>query len=165
MITLHRITTRYDAVEDRIRLTGEISPGETLLVWLTRPLLDKLVLHVAQWLEKQQPDMARADMILGFAQEAAQNAQAPLPPVVAGQQTTQWMARDINLSPQAGQICMTFRGAGEAPAALTLGITPLRQWLGILYRGYRAADWPLNAWPIWVLAAAPESRPADIVLN
>lgn len=165
MATLNRITTRYDAAEDRIGLTGELASGETLLVWLTRPLVDQLVVHLVQWLEKQQPDMPRADMILSFAQEAAQNAQAVQPPVKADQRTDQWLARDINISPQAGQVCLTFRGAAAAPAMLTLAITPLRQWLGILHRAYRTAGWPLQAWPHWMLEAGAQTRPADIILN
>lgn len=165
MTTLHRITTRYDAVEDRIGLTGEVTSGETLVIWLTRPLLNQLVTHLVQWVEKQQPDMLRADMLLSFAQEAAQNAQIVQPPVVAQQQSRHWMARDINISPQPGQICLTFRGGADEQAVLFLAATPLRQWLGILHRGYRSAGWPLQAWPTWILEAATPPNPVAVVLN
>ena len=43
---LHRITTEYIDSEDRIRLTGQLASGDTVVLWLTQRLLNRLVPHL-----------------------------------------------------------------------------------------------------------------------
>ncbi len=48
--------------------------------------------------------------------------------------------------------CVGAAAASESSDAMVLILRaqPLRQWLGILHNQYRAAQWPLTAWPDWV---------------
>lgn len=43
MPDLQRITTQYIEVEDRLRLTGELAPGEVVVLWLTQRLMHRLI--------------------------------------------------------------------------------------------------------------------------
>ena len=40
---LQRVTTAYLENEDRLRLTGELADGDTVVCWLTQRLLNRLV--------------------------------------------------------------------------------------------------------------------------
>jgi len=56
VMLLHRLTTRYVSLEDRICLTGETDSDETVRLWLTRRLLDGLLPAVFRWLDKLGSD-------------------------------------------------------------------------------------------------------------
>lgn len=57
---------------------------------------------------------------------------------------------------------LTFRDESGNAFALPLAGDVLRQWLQILYRAERAADWQLPHWPSWL---SGESDPfADAML-
>ena len=52
-LVLKRISTEYVDTEDRIRLTGEITGGEVLALWLTLHLLHRLIpICTAGWRDK-----------------------------------------------------------------------------------------------------------------
>lgn len=72
VVSLHRITTEYVEAEDRVRIVGEVEAAETVVLWLTRRLLDRLIPHLTLWLERRQGDVLRADLLLSFAHQAAQ---------------------------------------------------------------------------------------------
>ena len=48
---LTRITTRYVALEDRIRLAGEVEGAGMVSIWLTRRLLQRLLPKLLRGLE------------------------------------------------------------------------------------------------------------------
>ena len=79
MQALQRITTEYDEHEDRLRLSGELSDGSSVLLWLTQRLLYRILPHLTQWLGQHDAGAAGnavglwqdSDWIQGFAQQAA----------------------------------------------------------------------------------------------
>ena len=63
LLELQRLTTEYVDAEDRMRLTGEIRPGETLVLWLSQRLLMRLLPHLFLWLEKLGVGLVRLNVL------------------------------------------------------------------------------------------------------
>lgn len=164
MQTLQRITTEFVDTEDRVRLSGQLHDGSTLVLWLTRRLLDRVVPHLTEWLEQgsnQPVGLVDRDTLQGFAQQAAQaqlDAEAPVrvAPVESG-----WLVESLDIARGTNGVQLTFKGSGE-PVALVLAGQPLRQWLGILFAQYQRGDWPLQMWPAWII---PETVPAKVAVH
>lgn len=160
MADLQRITTEYIDSEDRIRLSGELSPQSTVVLWLTQRLINRLLPHLLGWLEQQAGNGAMGELFQGFAQQAAMATLEQQPPVQSAPQSQALLVQAVNLAAAAEGVRLTFRCVGDMSApegsdaiGLTLHAQPLRQWLGILHTQYCKADWPLTGWPDWLTEA------------
>ncbi len=157
MTLAQRFTTEYADFEDRIRVSHQLDSGEVVVTWLTRRLTDRLVAHLAIWLEKETEQIPSSDVVQSFAQEAAaatlaqaaaaepQAAVRPPPLPVA------WLVREIDINTEIAGVGLKLRG--ESPhEKLQLGLSrlQLRQWLNILRSQYLRAQWPMSAWPEWL---------------
>jgi len=160
---LHRITTEYIDSEDRIRLTGQLASGDTVVLWLTQRLLNRLVPHLTAWLDQQvapassipSVQAAHQDFLQGFAQQAARAQLTPEPPVRASSIVASWRVDAVDVNQGEDAVVLTFRGEADARAVLKLAAQPLRQWLGIVYEQFLRGEWPIAAWPTWMEAIAP----------
>jgi hypothetical protein len=158
MSDLQRITSEYIEHEDRIRLTGAVEAGATEVLWLTQRLLIRVINHLLQWLEQQStvaaPDALKdgeaAQLVQGFAQQAASAELQLQPPVQSKGDEQAWIVNsvDITRSPQA--VKLNFKGARGELAALTLEARQLRQWLAIIHQLWKVAQWPPAIWPQWM---------------
>lgn len=165
MMELNRLTTQYDPMQDRIRLTGELVSGQSVVLWLTQRLLNRLVRHVSQQLEKTSTSKSdvpsvQAHLKQSFAQQRARTVLPRQAPVATEDSSIQWLVKSVGLKANekanAEGIRLVFTGFADAEqAALSLTATPLRQWLNILHDQYRVAGWATTTWPDWVA----ESRP------
>ena len=171
MSTLQRLTTEYVDREDRIRLSGESEAGDTVVLWLTQRLLNRLLTPLCDWLLDQGGPAARertpskldhhAGLRQSFAQQAARAGLTPQPPVRPAEGLPGTLVVTVNLNAQPGLMQLDFLGAtdpaGVTPqlAGLALPTQNLRQWLNILFDQYRRADWPLDAWPAWMQDTTP----------
>ena len=174
MRVLHRLTTDYVEEEDRIRVSGASANGDTVVLWLTQRLLNRLVPHLTAWLAAQVTPGAAApavqaahrDIVQGFALQAARAQLTPQPPVPAAAPAASWRVTSVDLSHSAQAVLLTLKGEGEA-AQLKLPAQALRQWLGILYAQYQRGEWPTAVWPAWMSAATapPQSQPGTAVLH
>jgi len=151
---LGRITVKYVEREDRIWLAGQTSQGEAVIVWITRRLLDRLLLRLVQRLENslkvEREDALRANAMQSFAQQAARSISTPKTPVHVSAEAAQWLAYSVDVSFAPRSVRLSFHGEEARRVDLTLEEGKLRQLLNILYEMYRRADWPTNAWPQWV---------------
>lgn len=165
MSELKRLTTEYVETEDRFRLCGEVGEGAPMVLWLTQRLLQRLLPPLFEGLEKEHAALPRADVVHGFAQQKAQAGLARQAPVRAADAGALVTSIDLSRFDQA--LRLTFKGADGQAATLTMNATLLRQWLGIVYTGYRRAEWPLERWPDWMDegAAAPAAAPSGAVLH
>jgi len=162
MNTLQRITTEYVECEDRLRLSGELANGDTVVLWLTQRLVNRLVPHLTAWLDKQvAPASAipsvqaiHQDIVQGFAQQAARAQLAPAPPVRAAASQPGWRVDSVDIAQREDAVVLTFKAEAQASATLTLAAQPLRQWLGIVYEQYLRGEWPTTVWPGWMEASA-----------
>ncbi len=165
MPDLYRITTEYIDAEDRLRITGELAPGEIVVLWLTQRLIHRLMGHLCRCLDDQSPHLSQsralqADVIQSFAQQAARAQLAAQPAVQASQASQQWLVASVDISRAADKTTLTFMGSQPGVRSrLTLHEQPLRQWLSIVFEQCGMADWPVEVWPDWVREASlPDSR-------
>lgn len=165
MSDLQRITSEYIKDEDRIRLTGAVEAGAIEVLWLTQRLLIRVINHLLQWLEQQStvtaPDALKdgqaADLVQGFAQQAA-SAELQMQPRVQSQGDEKaWIVNSVDITRTPQAVKLNFKGPNGELAALTLEAQRLRQWLAIIHQLWRVAQWPPAIWPQWM----QESNPAD----
>lgn len=150
--SLQRITTEYIDLEDRVRLSGETDNATTVVVWLTQRMLERLLPALLQWLERQSADIPRAEMLQGFAQQAAEAGLTPQPPVRAGADSMAWLVLSVDVTQTEQAVSLIFRGVEGQDISLALAANPLRQWLAIVHDAYFKAGWSLAVWPEWVRA-------------
>ena len=178
---LQKFTTEFIPEEDRLRLSGEVEGGQQVVLWLTQRLLRRLVPHLCAWLEKQPvpgvsgarvPAMAvEREQVHHIAQQAAQGAlqaqkQAP---VQAPPDAFNGLVQIVKLETVDARLHLVLRVEQERAQEFSVAFAPtgLRQWLGIVYRHYESAQWPLEIWPQWMaLRATPgQDQPVSAVLH
>lgn len=150
MTVLQRITTEYIDLEDRVRLSGEAASGVSVSLWLTQRLLGRLVGAILPWIAEGDDDYQAVKN--NFSQAAARAGLQRQPPVPA--QSSPCLVTKVDLRHNAEALTLTFCGADDLAAELTLQRQDVRQWLNILYDAWRAAGWPAGVWPEWMEAQA-----------
>jgi hypothetical protein len=168
MSTFQRITTEYIELEDRLRLSGELASGDTVVLWLTQRLVNRLVPHLTAWLDRRvapassipSVQAAHQDIVQGFAQQAARAQLAPEPPVRVASPTASWRVDSVDIAQREDAVVLTFKGEAQASATLTLAAQPLRQWLGIVFEQCLRGEWPTAVWPGWLAQTRVSATPA-----
>jgi hypothetical protein len=185
-----RLSTKYIATEDRLRVTCERGGGADgqppQAFWLTQRVMLRLLPTLLAWLEKQTAGAqeatadaaaatdARAVALHSFAQHSARMAtarerQEPVQPIDA---QDVWLVRVVNVTLSATEASLTFRSLAEGEEAaagldgsrqvtLTLAARPLRQWLNIVHDAFVRAEWPLAVWPAWMRDEPTAGAPAQ----
>ena len=157
MLELQRLTTEYIDAEDRMRLTGEIRPGETSVLWLSQRLLIRLLPHLFLWLEKQSSTAFPAEIEQSLEQRAASETMSTEPPVQVSGQSNAWLVEAVDMTAGDHALRLSFRREGEEALSLTLSSLHMRQWLTILRTLWSVAEWPVGIWPDWMAAAVGSS--------
>lgn len=179
MKRFERVTTEYIDTEDRLRLAATLPGNEVVVAWLTQRLLQRMVPVLVQWLHAQaapdgagpKVDAMRAEVMQGFAQQAARAQMTAQPPVLAAAGQAPWLVCSVDVAQHPQALWLTFKGTRSCDegvvvlGTLTLEPQPLRQWLNILYDNYRRAGWPLQAWPDWVTESAPDGTQAPALVH
>ena len=150
MNTLHRITTEYDSVEDRIRITGELAENKKICLWMTQRLLSCLIPHLFSWLQQKQSPSPEINSILGFQQsEALQKLDPSTPRVIAdiSSQSVMVLSIDLKMTDKWMQVCFKTHDQAFAIPFTQLG---LQQWLAIVFNTYQKANWHFDQWPLWL---------------
>ncbi len=156
-VELQRVTTEYVEIEDRIRLSGAVEHGAPVVIWLSQRLLARLIPPLLGWLDGRASDPAHAQLLHGFAQQAAMGALLPQAPVRAATDTSHWLALSIDIGIAEQAVSLSFVGVDGQRARMSLAPQPLRQWLNIVYDAYLKAEWPLALWPAWLHERGGES--------
>lgn len=170
MPALDRLTTSYSDSEDRLRVAGQHAESDgTVALWLTRRLANRLVEVLTQWLDEAvREGQAVFDSGLhhAWAQEAATRQMEPAEPVAVAHDSPPGLVVSVDLSRDDEHYCVIFRTLGDRqddPPFVRFAATELRQWLGIVYSLYRAADWPLESWPEWIANAGDDRHPPAVL--
>jgi hypothetical protein len=162
-----RFTTRYAPSEDRISLALELSEEEVQVLWLTRRLLNRMLPHLIQVLDKRasevsvdtasasgKPVRAQKEAVQRFSQEAAVGAIERQPGVGAGGQRPKdnvaYLVTSVDIHTGPKSLSLDFKCGEETLHSLPFGENALRQWLSILHSQYRAGDWEEAFWPGWI---------------
>jgi hypothetical protein len=179
---LQRITSIYSDVEDRFRITGEVSAESTRCLWFTQRLLLRLVPHILDWLNEiaraeGKGDLGQAELMQDFAQQAAKarlepQAAVPVPAmpspnaaiettpgsVTASQREDIWLVKEVDISKSTnGILTLTFKHESSNGVQLAMAPIELRQWLIILHSQWLQAGWPAAIWPEWVDTSPKEN--------
>lgn len=168
MTGIRRFTTDYVPVEDRMRLSLERDDGAVRILWLTRPLLNKLVVQLVRRIDAAAPSGVSTDRPLKsgaqqrFTQQAAEASLKPQEPVRVGTTARQagvaTLVTSIGLRDGQGGLCVEFKGGKHVLEAVPFTGDALRQWLGVLHKCYCQAGWGGDFWPGWI---TPDHSPAD----
>ena len=157
---LTRITTRYVAAEDRVRLAGERVGGSQVAIWLTRRLLQGLVPRLLSPPDAAPRAAPRAgshvipphrEMLLGFAQQKALAAHVPVAPVAPAADAESWLAERAAIHRSSQALTIIYESADGQAASMLLTPAAVHQWLAIVYRAYCSAQWPMDIWPAWLI--------------
>lgn len=169
MQLLQKITTQYIETEDRIRISGELAEGQQVVMWFSQRLLVRLLPALLQWVEKQVEVDVRPELYQSLAQAAAVRAMEPQAPVEAVAASQSWLVQAVDFTPSGDALQLVFRStaAEQHSSALRLQARPLRQWLNVLVEQFQKAEWPLTAWPQWLLESreAPSGLKATTILH
>lgn len=152
LLELQRLTTEYVDAEDRLRLTGEIRPGETQELWLSQRLVMRLLPHLFLWLEKQGSTAFPAEIEQSLEQHAASANLGDEAPVQRSGGRA-WLVEAVDMTAGDHVLRLSFRREGEEAVSLTLSALHMRQWLTILRTLWNVAEWPLAVWPEWMAEA------------
>jgi len=172
MTDVQRFTTDYVLVEDRIRLAVERKDGSVQILWLTRPLLNKLAAKLVKTIDATQlPGAGLDDTIKSttrqrFNQQAAQALLKPQKPVRTGTPTKQagvpMLVTSIDLRNGTGAMNVNFKGGTHVLQSIPLNSEAIRQWLGVLHKCYCRAGWGVDFWPNWLASDQPSISTAHM---
>lgn len=159
MAILKRITTAYIENEDRIRMTGQSAGGDTVCLWLTRRITDRLLAALFKILAPAR-EAPGAEIFAQLAQQRAELQHAPQTPVQppAGGPAGH-LVQAVSIARLEGAIRLALRENGNDIAFIALTDNEMRQWLAIVRQAYRTAEWPMHDWPDWLTEAAVPTVP------
>ncbi len=158
MVILKKVTLQYIEIEDRIRMSAEFDGGEPAVFWLTQRLCRRLVPKLAGHLEysAQKSLLVDKGLMLSVQQHDAEWQQTLSEPVKVVGLARSVLPEKVDLHCLAGgaSIIFPFDGKGEQ-ARLQMNMVELRQWMGVVYRQFRLAGWPMEVWPNWFALSEP----------
>lgn len=173
---IDRLTTLYQAAEDRLQLVGQLPAGHPVLLWLTQRLCLQLVPCLLKRLNvsdvtgvRRGPRTATAlyeDELNGFAQQVAVQELVPQPSVAMQEGSPAHLVASITVVQRGGGVGLVFTDGTQPPlASIEFTAQQLRQWLAIVCKQWQAAQWPMHIWPDWMhgaLAAQPPQANAVV---
>lgn len=167
MRDLTRITTQFDELEDRVKLSGE-TPEGTVVLWLPQRLLNRLIPALCEKLQPPQDIDGRAEALNAFAQMAAVETLTPSPVVQPDPQAEVITVRAVTLMANHSAIQLVLKEAENGQGgqvSMALRSEELRQWLAILHGQYVKAGWPTAIWPGWIARPAQQTQSSALLIN
>lgn len=135
------MTTQYVADEDRILISASTAKGGTVRLWLTHRIVGRLVPALAKLVQPRHQDPVYCKVMDEIAQQNAEQRQEPQEPVIAASPGHEWLVRKINIQKGERGVALVFVGPDGERARISFSGELLRQWLGIVRRVCRTADW------------------------
>jgi hypothetical protein len=156
---IHRFSLNYDPHEDRLAFDAEDQAGETTRLWLTERLCRNLAPALIKLLTEQGAAKAGGAVaestVQSWAQLSALRGLDAAPPVKLKAQAPSGLVNAVHVTPANGRFLVKFDFADQS-RSINFDEPALRQTLSLLARLYRAAGWPADIWPDWVVDPAPE---------
>jgi hypothetical protein len=175
---LEKLTVTYSSREDRLCMSAATHGGDTYVFWLTQRFGRVLLPRLIEWVENQgegllQPNLnerssQRASLgPINAKQAAKQQAQAqmqqrPSQPVQPAKDSLEQLLHSVDLKQlkQHLLLIIPLKESGNK-VGVQFSQTALSQWLGIVYRAYVEAQWPLEIWPEWFSLA--QEKPSELL--
>lgn len=162
---IKRISSEFVPVEDRVRLSAEYDDNEIQSLWLTKRLLDRLIAPLCEWIEKDVGTDISNKLVNSFVQERAYLGIKKQESVKTTEAVSDWLIMSIDINRSNSLAKITFRGVENQCGFIEFNKNALRQWLGIIYRQYVAADWDISIWPNWMTSGSVSEQMSANLLN
>ena len=157
MVLLTKVTVTYSEVEDRICMSALLQESEPVMFLLTLRLCRLLVRALTDHLERSVSgsDLLDIGLLLTCQQRDAEWQHEPSEPVRFSKGLQVLLPERVDLSYTAESAVLLFSVGDGDIAQLPMSMQELRQWLGIVHRQFKRADWPMDVWPEWFIPTAP----------
>jgi hypothetical protein len=158
MVMLKKVTLQYIEIEDRIRMLADLDGEEPAVFWLTQRLCRRLVPKLVRHLEHSAQASLLVDkgLMLSVQQHDAGWQQKVSEPVKIGALSRSVLPEKVNLVCPSGGASIIFPlEVGGKSARLQMTMLELRQWMGVVYRQFQVAGWPMEVWPDWFALTEP----------
>ena len=129
------------------------------LLWLTRRLINRLILAIVECLEKETESKPESGILQSFSQQSATSKISPEKQVVVAVDSETWLVTHIDLTPTQQIVKLVFYDENEHRATLNFSRIKLRQWMSILSEIYRRAAWIESIWPNWLDPQSTSDKP------
>lgn len=157
-VGVQRFSTKYVALEDRMLLLVEEKSRYVNALWLTRRMLNNLILPLLKTLNTlpsvQAVPSGQALIVQKFSQLDAVSGIKKQPPIsvdFAGpQESNESLVTAVDVHKKRRKVVLVFRAEPNIEQALPLTEKGLRQWLSVLQNQYQAAGWAETFWPSWM---------------
>ncbi|MFW1678423.1 hypothetical protein ACFVYJ_11690 [Pontibacter sp. JAM-7] len=148
MINIAAFTLKFDPVEDRILLVGNLKNADPRIdFWLTRRLVLRLLSAMPEMLKKMSdaanpaPQPHQAELAQFYHESAQQNVQVDREDDTLTTLSTEVLHR-LDVSHREGRYQLRFYGTDTEPTASgVLNLDELHQFLHLLHKGARTLDW------------------------
>lgn len=160
-LTLQKITASYVMEQDRIRLTAAAGDQQTVVYWLTRRMLGILIKPMFDWVSQRTESAFNANDPNTAAQQRSQaaklamannSAQAKVQredPVIADDGCIEHLLKSVDVKTEDRRFLIMLPIDDERRGVIPFEQENLLQWLGIIYRVQREAEWNIPYWPLW----------------
>ena len=154
ILKIKTVTLRYIEFEDRMRMAARLDGHGQMVFWLTLRHCQRIVPALVKCLESKHDGETAIDrsLTLSCRQHAAEWEQRKKPsaePVLPSGEEHSLLPRQVTVACGEKSAALLFPLEDGKSVKLLMNFQELRQWLGILYRQFRHAGWPLNVWPEW----------------
>ena len=150
MNKITRFTTLYCEHEDRFQILAELESGTTACIWLTQRLLQRLIPVLLKACDVKGGQML-LEPVQAFQQELAKNELKQQAPVALAEGSRSSLIKEVTVNHNTKGVALILKAPGRGHYELPMATTALRQWLAIICRAYRTAEWPMGVWPAWFL--------------
>lgn len=160
MSEIHKFSLNYDPHEDRLAFDAEDQAGATTRLWLTERMCRNLAPHLIKLLTEQSAAKAGGAVdnstVQSWAQLSAMRGFDTSTAVKLAAEAPSGLVNAVHVTPSNGRFLVKF-DFGPQSRSINFDEQALRQTLNLLARLYRAAGWPVDIWPDWILDPAPET--------
>ena len=162
-IRLNKLTTRYDRVEDRIRVDAQVEGGGVQRLWLTQRLCGELVRTLLGYLNRSGLAVSDASpqsqgAVQRHLHQTARIRKKTSAPVSAAPKKGVLLDR-LRVRTRNNHVQLLIPLPDGRNSMLVFSLDEARQWLDILYQQYRAAEWQLSVWPDWIRGESGTGTP------
>ncbi len=148
MINIAAFTLKFDPIEDRILLVGNLKSADPRIdFWMTRRLVMRLISAMPEMLSKlqesteQAPQPHQAELAQFYHESAQQNVQVEREDHSLTTEQTDVLHR-LDVSHRNGRFQLRFYGQDQEPVAVgVLTLEELHQFLHLLHKGAQTLDW------------------------
>ena len=136
-------------------MSAMLKEGEPVVFLLTCRLASRLIGALTAHLEQTVSRSALVDMglLLSCRQRNAEWQHEPSAPVYSTQNSLRILPDKVNLACSSQCVVLLFPLVDGQQVELQMSLLELRQWLAIMHRQFKKANWPMEVWPEWFTLA------------